>query len=424
MQNLDKNMWHNGDGEPFCPNEGEASSRFGNAQDNVGGRSLELVQMAAQHGVPLPSENKPPLGHGPQAKDPIAFIENKVVDFERVHQILAPSRDQNHHANGGPASRILAQAVQILTQLPETREVVAVNNGTSALHLACGVHAAEAGKPHLRWVTSAFNFYSCLVGPLADGTLIDCDANGGFSLDALRAIPLDTYDGVIYTNIFAQQSNWDHVADYCREHEKYFVVDNATGLLDRPKSSRQPDAPIESISAHHTKPWGFGEGGFVICSPQQAEVVHKLTNFGTGLPAVSAYGASNFKISDWSAAAIIDRLERFDIWAPAYHRQEQRYRDLINDSGLPIVAFDAGLTPPKSPRAHFAMMAQKSIPILDENGPITIKKYYPPLPKDDLSAFPMTALIYDQIFSFSNAPEMRLVPDAALVQQIQRLLDD
>ena len=36
----------------------------------------------------------------------------------------------------------------------------------------------------------------------------------------------------------------------------------------------------EILSFHHTKPWGFGEGGAVICETFDEKIVRQLINFG------------------------------------------------------------------------------------------------------------------------------------------------
>ena len=125
-------------------------------------------------------------------------------------------------------------------------------------------------------------------------------------MSTLKALPLDNYDGVVLTNLFAQCSDWDDVALYCRQSGKALVVDNATGLLDRPKSALNESAPMETVSpAHHTKPWGVGEGGFIICNPDEEEaLLRKMINFGVRLPHEAAFAATNAKLSDYSAAAI------------------------------------------------------------------------------------------------------------------------
>ena len=384
-------------------------------------RDTALVDLAIAAGVPQPVSNDElpsPLSEGP-----IQFIENKIYDHQRMAELLSLSIAANHHANGGPVTVLLETMVAHLTNLPADRRVIAVSNGTAALHLACGLHALDANSPRFRWVASAFNFFSCNVGPLSETQIIDCDAHGRFDLEALKALPLSSYDGVIYTNVFAMQADWDDVADFCMSNGKRFVVDNATGLLDRPTSALKDLAPIETISAHHTKPWGVGEGGFIICDVDQEEPIRMLSNYAAKLPDSANFCASNFKMSDLAAAAIIDRLERMPYWRQFYHFQERRMQSLMIDTGLDIRPF-SGSVKSKSPRAHTAFLAPVPVDIDTTSGPVIMRKYYRPVMPRDLAAtsFPNARYLFAHIFSLSNAPEMRLAASEDIITQVAAMI--
>lgn len=388
----------------------------------TGIRSTSMVSFAAQNGVPLPTSwDEIP---SPMPASPVPFIENKVYDQSRIDDFLSLSTAQNHHANSGPVSRLLEKTLAGILKLPKEREVVAVSNGTAALHLAAAVEAGQ--QSNMRWVASAFNFFSCGIGPLSNTRILDCDKNGRFDLEALKALPLDAYDGVVYTNVFAQQTNWDDVADFCRANQKAFVVDNATGMFSRPQSSYGPNAPMEAISAHHTKPWGVGEGGFVICSSEQAATIRHLANFGGSLPVDRTRWATNAKLSDLASAAILDRLEQADFWMRYYQAQEVRMYSIVRDAERSIRGFGI---PGKidTIRAHTPFLAPHPVDLKhpDANGPVTLRKYYKPIRTDhpDNGATPNADDLFARNFCLSNAPEMRTVPNSEIIAQVRRMID-
>lgn len=386
---------------------------------NVTGHDPRLVAHALRAGVPEPA------GHAdipvPAPASPIPFIENKAYDHDRMRRILSLSVRANHHANGGPVVGLLEGALGIVTGQPATRAVVAVSSGTTALHLACGWHQINNGAT--RWVTSAFNFFSAGIGPLANTQVLDCDADGRFDLAALKALPRDSYDGVVYTNVFARQSDWDDVASFCREAGKAFVVDNATGLLDRPASALSQGAPIEAVSAHHTKPWGVGEGGFVLCDTEQADTIRNMANFSARLPSSTVCAAQNGKLSDLAAAAIYARLERMPRWSPFYISQERRMRSLMVDLDLDIEPL-GGAKRTRSPRAHTPFIAPGPVDINAAQGPVTIRKYYRPLRSalENPRPTPIADALFARIFSLSNAPEMRLVANEDIIAQVRSIV--
>lgn len=394
-----------------------------NSPTHVGIRDPGLIALAQEAGVPGPASADELPGLMPRR--PLPFIENKIYDHRRMTELLSLSVAANHHANGGPVTALLERAVERVAGLPHHRRVVAVSSGTAALHLACGMRAREGTEARgLRWVASAMNFFSCAIGPLAGTRILDCAPNGRFDLEALRALPLSAYDGVIYTNVFGQQSDWDAVADFCRSNGKHFVVDNATGLLDRPASAQVAGrAPLEAISAHHTKPWGVGEGGFVICDRAEEGCIRDLANFAARLHPSANPQAGNYKMSDLAAAAILDRLERMFYWARFYRWQERRMKSLVIDAGLNVTPFP-GVAQVRSPRAHTAFLAAHAVDPAFAPGPLTIRKYYRPLRggQAEQAPTPNAEQLYSRIFCLSNAPEMRLVENQEIISQIRDLV--
>jgi len=376
-------------------------------------RDEDLLKIASEVGVMRPPKTK--LQSYSSTFDVLPFIENKQYGYDRIVQLMSLSMLQNHHANGGPVSRLLEAMVAHLINLPDSRRVIAVSSGTAALHLACGYVSLKSTKQHFKWVTSAFNFFSAKVGPLVDSIVIDCNENGRFDFDRLESLPLDSYDGIIYTNIFAQHSDWKDVADFCKRYDKTFVVDNATGLFDRTTATMDQDSAMEIISAHHTKPWGVGEGGFLICDETDELELRKLVNFGAGLAESFKTAGNNYKISDLSCAAIIDRLEKMPSWMPIYKEQAKRASKLLHSSCDGIIEFK-GSTIPVSPRAHTPFLAPTPIDISAVSGNITLRKYYLPLRSDMDTANAQN--IYDRIFSVSNAPEMQQITDEQIIAQI------
>lgn len=386
-------------------------------------RDANIVELAIDCGVAPPGSSSLGEHAAPISEEPIAFIENKIYDHARIADFLSLSIAENHHANSGPVAALLERAVAVTAGLPPNRKVVAVNSGTTALHMACGFHWRTQGAQSIRWVTSAFNFFSAQVGPLANSLVIDCDEAGGFDLAALKALPPESYDGVIYTNVFAQHSDWDALAEFCRSNGKHLVIDNATGLLDRPPGATADNAPMEIISGHHTKSWGVGEGGFIICNADEEPVLRQLANFGATLPDDANPMSSNYKISDLAAAAILDRLERLPYWAYYYRQQERRNKSLMIDADIGITEM-RGSTAALSPRSHTPFLCEQPVDINAVTGAVTLRKYYRPLVATAGidATFPNAASLYARTFSLSNCPEMRLVPNSAIISQVTAMV--
>ncbi|MDC3044653.1 DegT/DnrJ/EryC1/StrS family aminotransferase [Prochlorococcus sp. AH-736-B04] len=362
----------------------------------------------------------------------IPFIENKLYDFDFIKSLLALSEEKNSHANGGPVVSLLEESLHLLLGLPDNKIVICTNNGTSAIQIACGLiqekYFSEISKESvMRWVVCGFNFASAFIGPFISSIKIDCDKNGLFSLEELKKIPLNKYDGIIYTNTFCNGSEISELINYCKNNNKFIVVDNATGLMDRcvPRDSYIP----EIVSFHHTKPWGVGEGGALICDSSDEDMVRKLINYGavTYKPIYSLY-SGNKKISDVSAAAILSRLATYNQWEHLYKWQESRIKSIILDYSLPLTPL-SGVIKPSSPRAYTPyLLNDKKIDekFINKSLHITFRKYYKPFlygtKTNTRDKLPNAYSLFDHIVCIPNNPENCLKGESEIFNDISKII--
>jgi dTDP-4-amino-4,6-dideoxygalactose transaminase len=304
----------------------------------------------------------------------VRFVEDKRLDWEMVGELLAVSECQNQWANFGPVSLLLERTIERLLQVPADRAAVATSSGTAAMFALAGIAAARLGRP-LRWLGSAFGHFSTRIGPLAGTTrFVDCDARGFLDLTEVDQIDCDSWDGLLVTSVFGADVDIAKYATYCRERGKALIVDNAMCLLGFDRSC--PLAPAEFISFHHTKPWGFGEGGCAILARDDVPLFRQLINFGHQASPALAPFAANGKISDIGAAAIVSRLNQLDNWATAYADQRRRICAIATKAGLevfldPLNGGVIGFVPLLAPRWLCAAAVRSS--------DLPLARYYPPL---------------------------------------------
>lgn len=339
------------------------------------------------------------------------FVESKSIDWRSVQAFLSSSEEQNHWTNFGPVSKILEQAIAALLDLPSDRSVVATSSGTSALFALVGVHAGRAKRP-LRWLASAFGFASTRIGPLANIRLVDCDEDGLLDLEAADGIPLADWDGMIVTNVFGRCASVANFSEFCQRRGKEIVVDNAQCLLGYDRSASE--TPAEIISFHHTKPWGFGEGGCAIVRNDDEALLRRLLRFGYGAAPELALFASNGKMSDVAAATILSRLKEFPGVAAEYQHQWRRIAELASNIGFrvffqhragSVIGFVPLLAP--APISVEAMRASR----------VPMVKYYSPL-----AAFPNARRLYSHMVGVASHPGMADIDDATLSDELSRLI--
>lgn len=342
----------------------------------------------------------------------VAFVEAKNPDWARMAEIAEIAVRANRWANFGPVSQALENVIAALLDLTPERKVVAASSATSALFALVGLHSHKAGRP-LRWLVSAYGFFSTAVGPLAECTrVVDCDAGGFLDLALVDELPSDQWDGMIVTNTFGLARDMGDYQRYCTAKGKELIVDSALAFIGHDRSSdRQPD---EVVSFHHTKPWGFGEGGCAIVSSADADLVRGFLNFAVGTPAEHQRFGQNGKMSDLAAVAIIERLERLPSWAFFYRRQERRIVGLVRAAGLSMLRERRDLRV----RPHVPVLAPGPI-ALDAvpAAPFDVRKYYRPL---DPTA-PRATELYQRIVCIPSHPGMAAVPTREIEQFLNEL---
>lgn len=247
----------------------------------------------------------------------VNFVQRKTVDPVAIHKCLADSYAINQLTNDGPVKRQLELYLHNKLMCGADRAVVCVSSGTSACHLLMLFYDEKMGRP-TRWLVPAYTFPTPVVN--------------GFGVERVRVIDIDpmtytipldeklleNYDGVILTNLFGLRMCDDWVG-LCRSAGKLLILDNASS----PVSFGAPSHSLSSLgdasfgSLHHTKYFGFGEGGFIVVPKADYETVNRLACFGFDSDRRYCINSSNFKMSDISAAYILEHIKSYNMTAHA-----------------------------------------------------------------------------------------------------------
>ena len=331
----------------------------------------------------------------------VAFVEEKTPDFVRIKQLLQIPESQNNWANRGPLYRALAQAYHEYFNLDDDCAVVPCANGGIAIETIARLHDARAGK-RLRWVVSSFSFRNLGRGYFANAAIVDCDERGLLSLDDLANLPLDGYDGIVVTNPFGLCRNVEHYRELAQKHDKALIVDNAAGIRRDLLSTE-----YQSLSLHHTKPYGVGEGGLAIVPADAAGEFYELIDYGDLESERRERWLNNGKLSEVACAYHLDRLERSPEWVPLYDMQALRMHFVCERAGLrSLFPFDRSTVATSVP-----YLASKPIPVSRiRNNLLRLGKYYRPLARTVEAN-----RIYDHIVNVPCHPDVARIDTEELV---------
>ena len=237
---------------------------------------------------------------------PVRFIEDKPSDWLRVEELLRQSASAGRSTNFGPVQDLFAEVAGRMLRL--IQRVRWYPRPRPPPH--CSRWPAFMPRKPVRllvWAVSAFGFYSTTIGPLAGRVrVVDCDETGMIDISALSALPTESWDGLLVTDLFGGRPDFSQFSKLCAAAGKPMIIDAAVSF---PAHRSPPLRASEIVSFHHTKPWGFGEGGCAIVDAAQAEKVRAFLNFGVGAQPSMANFAGNGKMSDIAAALILQRLE-------------------------------------------------------------------------------------------------------------------
>jgi len=343
---------------------------------------------------------------------PIAFIEPKKPDFNRIQELLSQSDLENHWSNFGPVWQRLKSFIEIRLKLPSSRVAIPCASGTQALTAAAAITARNpADKP---WLVSAFGFRSTIIGPFADARIVDCDTGGVLSIEEVTRLDPSTFGGIVVTNPFGLCSDFSGPLRLARCLEKPLILDNAAGFDSIDRSDHA--SVLECLSLHHTKPFGFGEGGCLIVDAELETRARAAINLGYGqFTTESARYCGNGKLSEPAAAFILSRLESENSWVPSYRTELMRLSRLA--SQLDIPQLQEPPHPSTSVYGQLALLADCDV-TSDElsSNVVTLRKYYPPLSANA----PIANAIYRRIVNLPAHPGMASISDREIEELLLR----
>lgn len=341
---------------------------------------------------------------------PVAFVEDKQPDFVRVADYLKLSARERRWANFGPVWSVLKARIESMLALPADRSAIPCASGTHALAAAAAL-AERNGS--LRWLSPDYAFRATAIGPFADARFIDCNQHGALDADLLGRFDETSYDGVVVLNPFGLLRSLSRVVDHTRQLGKALIIDNAMGLIGFDRNDHA--GVFECISLHHTKPFGFGEGGCLIVDRDQEEDAKRALDFGNGWPWPGGRSClSNGKLSEPAAAFIVDRLDRAAEFTADYRLQFERIRAIAEGHGFRLLVDpeDVGEAVP----GNVPLLAQQPISLVKaQNNLVTIAKYYRPI-----TGRTMAMEIFSKIINVPCHPGMAQLSDEQLSGLFER----
>jgi len=294
---------------------------------------------------------------------------------------------------------------ETVLDLPADRVALPCASGTHALFAAAALAEREFER---RWIVSAYGFRATVIGPFANTIVIDCDENG--IIDVGRLVDrVNDYDGIVATNPFGLLADMKTLVDFSRKQQKVLIIDNAAAFVGFDRSDHA--GVFECLSFHHTKPYGFGEGGCLIVDRVLQDRARSVLDFGYRFEQSGGRrGMSNGKLSEPAAAFILARHLSEPNWAPAYRQQfarilgiagKQGFRPLIDEKSIGQGAYG------NLPLIASFAIGEDFLP----NDVTTLRKYYKPLAPCETATN-----LYSRIVNFPIHPGIQNIEDRVVTE--------
>ena len=332
----------------------------------------------------------------------ITWIPNKKINKKRVNELMRKSIETGQFTNNGPNVQLLEQVIREKVEIDDNKAVIAVTNGSVALHaLASSIEYYH--KKNINWATQSFTFPPSAQGTLSNAKIVDIDKDGGLDLTQLD----DSINGIIITNIFGNIVDIEKYEKWAIDNNKFLIFDNAATPYTFYKGKSCCNyGDGSTISFHHTKPLGFGEGGAIIVDKKYEKNIRCLNNFGIDLTEnYWVREGNNYKMSDISAIYIIQYLDNFDKIVKK-HRQLYKYLEKqIKKNKIPVKLFPSFHDGDKIMPSCFCLLFDNyddNIRLRLLENDVFCRKYYHPLKETK-----NTVEIYNKILCLPCTKDMK-----------------
>ena len=219
-----------------------------------------------------------------------------------------------------------------------TTECIALNSGTSALHLAL---LAGGVGPGDEVITTPFTFVASVAAILyanARPVMVDIDPRS-FALDpaAIEAAITPHTKVILPVHLYGQPADMDPIVEIARRHRLIVIEDAAQA-----HGARYKGRPVGSIgdmacfSYYPGKNLGaYGEGGAVNTSnPDYARTIRMLRDWGQDRKYHHLLRGYNYRMEGIQGAVLRVKLRHLEAWTERRRAIVSEYNNLLADSDL------------------------------------------------------------------------------------------
>lgn len=205
-----------------------------------------------------------------------------------------------------------------ITDISKTKYAVAVNSGTSALHLIIRSLGIKDGD---EVITTPFSFIAssnCILFERAKPVFVDI-RKGTYNIDSdlIEEEITEKTKAILGVDVFGQPAEWDKIEKIAEKYKLYVIEDSCEAIGSEYKDKKAGSFGVAGVFAFYpNKQITTGEGGVVVTDNEKIyRLSRSMRNQGRGEDESWLYHTSlgyNYRISDINCALGISQLNRLD----------------------------------------------------------------------------------------------------------------
>jgi dTDP-4-amino-4,6-dideoxygalactose transaminase len=217
---------------------------------------------------------------------------------------------------------------------------IAVNSGTSALHLA--LLAAGIG-PGDEVITTPFTFVATVAAIGYSGArpvFVDIDPQS-FTIDTRRieAAITERTKAIMPVHLYGQPADMDPILEIARQHKLVVIEDAAQAHGAEYKGRRAGSmGDLGCFSFYPGKNLGaYGEGGAVTTSnPEYARTINMLRDWGAERKYHHVLKGYNYRMEGFQGAILRVKLRHLDRWTEMRRAHARHYTELLKGGDVVV----------------------------------------------------------------------------------------
>ncbi len=219
-----------------------------------------------------------------------------------------------------------------------TEQAIAVNTGTSALHLSLLAAGIGAGD---EVITTPFTFVATVAAIIYTGArpvLVDIDPVS-FNIDPAKiekAVTART-KAIIPVHLYGQPADMDPIMDVAKRRNLIVIEDACQAHGAEYKGKRVGSiGALGCFSFYPGKNLGaYGEGGAVTTNnPEYARTIRMLRDWGAEKKYQHQLKGYNYRMEGFQGAILGVKLRHLEAWTEARRAHARRYTELLNEIGV------------------------------------------------------------------------------------------